>query len=238
MGGWDTGGRAAQPAAAPPLPVWPSAWLRSPGKLWGLVPRLPQDSPFPLKESFEWIECERLHSRCGLLGPHAVGVMPFVSLIPGRRRAGQRCGAGNSEVAREFHTRGRCGEHPAEAAVAMGWRLPGHWIANEWGRKVTPPPPRTLLCGGLRGGDWLQKAPGLKPKGEWKPLFATYIGDDPGSREKFASPGRESGASFLLPLEAQHELPPPPPFFMERLNFTQVGIGWTFQGGSQLLPSS
>lgn len=54
-GGGDTGGRAAQPAAAPPLPVWPSAWLGSSGRRWGLVPRLPQDSPTPFKKSLSGV---------------------------------------------------------------------------------------------------------------------------------------------------------------------------------------
>lgn len=62
------------------------------------------------------------------------------------------------------------------------------------------PEPRSLLCCGLEGGgwgvrsDWLQTAPGLKPKGEWKPLSATYNGEDPGSGERFASPGPEGAA--------------------------------------------
>lgn len=40
------------------------------------------------KESFEWSECEGLCARYGL--QHTVGIAPFVSLISGRRRAGQR----------------------------------------------------------------------------------------------------------------------------------------------------
>lgn len=67
--------------------------------------------------------------------------------------------------------------------------------------------------------DWLQTAPGLKPKGEWKPLSATYNGEDPGSGERFASPGPEE-QSFLTRRGSAFTLLPP--FFKGRLSFAQV----------------
>lgn len=68
MGMWGTSeGRAALREAASGLPVWPSAWLKTPhtphpGMRRGLVLGLPPPSPSPFKESSE---C----SECGGLGP-------------------------------------------------------------------------------------------------------------------------------------------------------------------------
>lgn len=93
--GWEGAcgrGRAAPLAAAPPLPVWPSAWLRplflgSGGSFLG---PLTQDWPSPFKENFEWRECEGPGALRGPLRPQTARVAQSVSLIPGGRRASQR----------------------------------------------------------------------------------------------------------------------------------------------------
>lgn len=83
-GGCATGGGSSATCVALGLAQTPRAG--SGGLFFG--PRL--DSPSPFKESFDWSECESVCPRCGPLRPHTVRVAPFVSLIPGRRRAGQR----------------------------------------------------------------------------------------------------------------------------------------------------
>lgn len=74
------------------------------------------------------------------------------------------------------------------------------------------------------GSDWLQTAPGLKPKGEWKPLLPTSekilgVGKDsrvPAPRAQPLLSHPRSGSAFtpLLPL-----------FFKGWLSFAQVEIG-------------
>lgn len=83
-GGCATGGGSSATCVALGLAQTPRAG--SGGSFFG--PR--QDSPSPFKESFDWSECESVCPHCGPLRPHTVRVAPFVSLIPGRRRAGQR----------------------------------------------------------------------------------------------------------------------------------------------------
>lgn len=83
-GGGPREGAGGALAAAPPLPVWPSAWLLP------LGPRPPQDWPSPFKENSEWRECEEPGAVCGPRRPQTAGVAQSVSLTPGGRRASQR----------------------------------------------------------------------------------------------------------------------------------------------------
>lgn len=116
-GGGDTGGRAgcaALPAAAPPLPVWPSAWLGSSAGGGGWLLGSPRTRPPPSKRSRSGVSGRGSPPPRGRpLCPHAAGGAPFVGLIPGGRRR-PRCGAGNSQVA------GEAGARPARRASRPG----------------------------------------------------------------------------------------------------------------------
>ena len=105
------------------------------------------------------------------------------------------------------------------------------------GRWHAPHPPHFVVRR-ASGNDWLQKAPGLRPTGEWKPKSVTYSVDDPGLGKDSRIPTARAepllsltpGVSAFTPLQPTH--------FIGEIEFTQVAIGWKFLGKSRLLPSS
>ena len=104
-------------------------------------------------------------------------------------------------------------------------------------KSATPHPFPVLLCvcvGWAPGVTDCYSDPTLSWKGSGATTSAAYLGNNPGSGERFASPGRRGATPFRFPLEAQPLLPPPFTLFKGRLSFAQVAIGWKIKGESRL----
>lgn len=106
------------------------------------------------------------------------------------------------------------------------------------GKEECDPPPRLrrfVVCVGWAPGvTGCYSDPTLNWKGSGATTSATYFGNNPGSGERFSSPGPGGATPFRFPLEAQPLLPPPLTLFKGKLSFAQVAIGWKIQGKSRL----